>query len=120
MKNFISRISISLAMIFALSLAMVALAPRAEAAEPVSAKITAINAKTGLVTAKEIKTGKTFQFKVNPSEPVNVAKLLKSLKVGQKVFSDFTKGVVSVSPDGTEPCCEIVQPDIMNIPNLGR
>ncbi len=119
MKNFISRISISLAMIFALSLAMVALAPRAEAGDP-CCSITAINAKTGLVTAKEIKTKKTFQFKVNSTEPVTGAKLLKSLKVGQKVFSDFTKGVVSVNPDGAAPCCGIVQPDIMNIPNLGR
>ena len=68
------------------------------AAEPVS--ITAIDAKSGMVSAREIATKRTFQFQVND------AALLKSLKVGQVVQADFKTQKVSV--DGIQPCCNIV------------
>ena len=67
------------------------------AAEPVS--ITAIDAKSGMVSAREIATKRTFQFKVTD------ATLLKSLKVGQVVQADFKTQKVSV--DNLEPCCNI-------------
>lgn len=97
MKNLISRISISLAMIFALSLAIVALAPRAEAGE-VRCTITAIDIKSGLVTAKDKTTGETCQFKVKDR------KLLKTWKIGQVVAVDFRTGrVKTITPDGAKP-----------------
>jgi Cu/Ag efflux protein CusF len=54
----------------------------------------------GLVTAQETATGKTFQFQVTNQV------LLKSLRVGQKVYADF--GTQQVSVDGASPCCGIV------------
>jgi Cu/Ag efflux protein CusF len=64
--------------------------------------ITAIDAKTTTVTAKETRTGRTFQFKVADQA------LLRGLKVGQAVHADFTTLKVSVQPDGDEPCCNLV------------
>lgn len=77
----------------------VVLAPEARAAQP-CCEITAIDTRTGVVAAKEVRTGKTFQFKVTN------ASLLKTLKVGQKVWANF--GTHQVSVDGASPCCEIV------------
>jgi len=62
--------------------------------------ITALNTTTGVVTATENATGKSFQFKVADSA------LLNSLKVGQGVYANFAAGQVSV--DGAVPCCSIV------------
>ena len=64
------------------------------------------------MTAKNPATGKTFQFKVGDRA------LLKGLKVGQKVAADFGSGEVSV--DGLDPCCNIVQPALKNLPNAAR
>jgi hypothetical protein len=71
------------------------------AAEP-CCNVTAIDSKTQTVTAKETRTGRTFQFKVAD------ARLLTSLKVGQAVSANFTTMKVSVQPDAQEPCCSIV------------
>lgn len=73
----------------------------ADAAEPCCG-ITAIDAKAQTVTARETKTGRTFQFKVAD------AKLLSSLKIGQAVHADFKTMKVSVQPDAQEPCCSVV------------
>ena len=62
--------------------------------------ITAINAATGIVTAKELATGRIFRFEVKN------ATLLRSLKVGQKVFADFGSSKVRIH--GSEPCCNII------------
>jgi len=62
--------------------------------------ITAVDARTGLVTAKETATGKSFQFKVADE------KMLKTLKVGQGIYANFKTQKVSV--DGVKPCCPIV------------
>jgi Cu/Ag efflux protein CusF len=61
--------------------------------------ITSINLKTGLVTAVENATGRSFQFKV-----ANAA-LLKAMKTGQGVYANFATRQVSV--DGATPCCGI-------------
>jgi hypothetical protein len=69
----------------------------ANAAEPVG--ITAIDARAGVVTARDA-TGKlTLQFKVTD------AALLKSLKVGQKVQADVGTQRVSI---GGAVCCAIL------------
>jgi hypothetical protein len=72
----------------------------ANAAEPVS--ITAINARTGIVTARDGKTKSTVSFAV-----VDAA-LLRSLKIGQTVYADYATQKISV--DNAAPCCAITQP----------
>lgn len=64
-------------------LSAAALGPGGRAAEPVGAKIAAIDVKTGTVTAKETATGRAFQFQVKGAE------LLNSLKVGQTISADL-------------------------------
>lgn len=86
-----------LALLFAMSL----LAAGARAGEPCCG-IVAIDAKAGIVTAKDNTTGKLFKFRVQD------AALLRSLKVGHKVYADHKTGKVSM--DGVQPCCAIVQP----------
>ena len=62
--------------------------------------ITAVDARTATVTAREPATGRTFSFKVtNPNT-------LNALKVGQGIYANFAAGQVSV--DGFNPCCNIV------------
>lgn len=62
--------------------------------------ITAIDAATGIATAKELATGRVFRFEVKN------ATLLRSLKVGQKVFADFGSSKVRIHSG--EPCCNII------------
>ena len=62
--------------------------------------ITALNTATGIVTAKELATGRMFRFEVKD------AKLLGTLKVGQKVFADFGSSKVRIHAG--EPCCAII------------
>jgi lysozyme len=60
--------------------------------------ISAINTTTGVVTATENATAKTFEFKLND------ATQLKSLNVGKGVYANFAAGVVSldgITPGGT-------------------
>lgn len=76
-------------------------APPADAADPCCG-ITAIEARTGMVTAKETATGRTFQFQVAG------VKALKGLTVGQRIHADFTTMKVSLRPDGATPCCDVV------------
>lgn len=111
MKHPIRRFSVSFALPGLLFLTALALAPQAEAGFP-CCSIADINAKTGLVTARETATGKAFQFQVNDR------KLLRSLKVGQRVAADF--GTQKVSVDSGEPCCFIVQPALKNLPKAVR
>ena len=62
--------------------------------------ITAIDAATGIATAKEIATGRVFRFEIKDKA------MLSSLKVGQKVFADFGSSKVRIH--GSEPCCNII------------
>ena len=57
---------------------------------------------SGVVTARETATGRTFEFRVADR------RLLAGLRVGQPVYADFTTMRVSVQPDGATPCCGIV------------
>jgi hypothetical protein len=62
-------------------------------------RITGVNLQTGIVTASENATGRTFSFKVTNSN------LLHSLEAGQGVFANF--GARQVSVDGVTSCCNI-------------
>jgi hypothetical protein len=83
--------------------------PKVHGSEP-CCNITGVDAATGLFTARETATGRTFQFK-----PTDAA-LLRSLKPGQTVFADFATQKVSV--DGGQPCCEIVQASTVQAPRM--
>ena len=62
--------------------------------------VTGLDAATGVITARVLSTGQTFQFKVTDSAQ------LSSLKMGQAVSANFQTQKVSV--DGAGPCCNIV------------
>ena len=74
------------------------LAASAFAAGPCCA-ITSIDNHTGIVTAKDNATGRTFQFSAPPA-------VLKSLRVGQAV--DANQATKQVSVNGETPCCGIL------------
>ena len=94
------------------ALSVLVLAAVAPAAEPVGgAKITAIDAKTGVVTAKETATGRAFQFQVKD------ASLLKSLRVGQNISADL-KGM-SVTLPASRPGAKAVQVRILKAEPAG-
>ncbi|MGH2599612.1 MAG: hypothetical protein ACRDJ9_09510, partial [Dehalococcoidia bacterium] len=64
--------------------------------------ITAIDASAGLVTAKDAKTGQSFQFRVSDT------RLLRSLSLGQKVYADYGAKRAGIAP--AEACCGIIAP----------
>jgi hypothetical protein len=72
----------------------------ASAGEPCCG-ITAIDARSGVISARETATGRSFQFKLDD------ATLLDRIKVGQAVDVDFKTMKVTVRPAGSEPCCAI-------------
>jgi hypothetical protein len=100
-----SRVFSSLVVVAALGW-LLAAAP-AGAAEPVG--ITAIDARAGLVTARDAAGKRTIQFRVTD------AALLKSLKVGQTVQADLSTQKVSINY--VEPCCNILS--VQNGPQPG-
>jgi len=64
--------------------------------------IAAINAKTGIVTARDTASGKTFKFTVNDKG------MLKGLRAGDAVDANFAAGQVAIRKYGASPCCFIV------------
>lgn len=68
--------------------------------------IAAINARTGIVTARERSTGKTFRFQVKDRA------LLKTLIAGQGVWADFAAKQVSLKPaePASDPSVNPVEP----------
>ena len=69
-------------------------------AQAACCSITAIDAKTEVVTAKVNASGAEFQFRVAN------ANLLKGLRVGQGVYANLTAKQLSL--DGKSACCTIV------------
>jgi hypothetical protein len=96
MKRGVSALTLGL---LAHSLAAQQPKPAGLAATPCCA-ITAIDQKTGVVGARESSTGYRFSFEVK--DP----KLRAGLKVGQKIWADFTTKRVSLKPGA--PCCDII------------
>jgi hypothetical protein len=86
-----TRVFLFLVLVFA------AIGLPAYAIEP-CCSVTGVNAKTGMVTAKETSTGRTFQFKAT-------AALLKTLSAGSPIYANFSSKQVSVN--GLVPCCSI-------------
>ena len=78
--------------------ALLATAGRAHAVAPCCG-VTAIDARTGIVTAKDNASGQVFQFHVPQ------AASLRTLRVGSSVYADFATKKVSLKP--SDPCCSI-------------
>jgi hypothetical protein len=76
-------------------------APMPAQIQPACCTITRIDTRTGLVTARETATGRTFQFTAPPT-------LLPKLRVGQSVWADNRTQIVSV--EGTPNCCKLAAP----------
>jgi Cu/Ag efflux protein CusF len=89
-------------LLVAMLLAVLAPATRAQITPTPCCPITAIDARTGVVSAKVNASGAAFQFRVTD------AALLKSLKVGREVYANFTTEQVSL--DGKVMCCTIISP----------
>ncbi len=83
--------------------AVALLAPRLEAQRLTAAccAITAIDASTGVVSAKITASGNVFEFKARS------AATLSSMRVGQAVQANFAKNQVSL--DGRTVCCTITK-----------
>jgi hypothetical protein len=73
--------------------------PKAASAQA-CCSVTAIDQRSGIVSAKENATGRAFQFKVGDG------KLLGSLRLGQAVYANFKTNQISL--DGKTACCSIV------------
>ena len=86
-----------------LALAILILAMPLYAATPCCG-VTAIG-RDGVITAKDVKTGRIFQFSVKPE-------VMLGMKVGQDVYANFDTKKVSV--DGVTPCCNIFNLDAVD------
>lgn len=74
-------------------------APERARAPDACCAITAIDAKSGVVTAREAASGRTFTFNVSD------AGVLRGLRAGQPVHAHFASKQVSL--DGRKPCCQM-------------
>jgi len=91
---------IAILVLLGLVLPFGALAPDASAVEP-CCNVTAIDARSSVVSARETVTGRTIQFKLD--DPT----LVGTIKVGQVVEADFKTLKVTVRPSSASPCCAI-------------
>lgn len=73
--------------------------PRSPSAPAACCTITGIDAKRGVVTARDTASGRTFTFNVGD------AGILRGLRAGQPVHAHFASKQVSL--DGRKPCCQI-------------
>src|SRR4029077_692414 len=74
--------------------------PADAATEKRCCQITAIDGRTNTATARDLATGRIFQF-VTPN-----AATTSALKAGQKIFANFSANAVSL--DGVKTCCKII------------
>src|ERR1700730_11487868 len=74
--------------------------PAHAATEKPCCEITAIDGRANTATARDLATGRVFQF-VTPKAATNSA-----LKVGQRIFANFAANMVSL--DGVKQCCKII------------
>jgi hypothetical protein len=74
--------------------------PQSKPEEPCCG-VVGVDSLTAIVTARETASGYTFKFRVSDK------KLLTSLKIGEKVWADFTKKTVRLRKADAAPCCII-------------
>jgi hypothetical protein len=74
--------------------------PAHAATEKPCCEITAIDGRANTATARDLATGRVFQF-VTPK-----AATTSALKVGQRIFANFAANMVSL--DGVKQCCKII------------
>ena len=95
-----STMSRLLAVLIVSLIVAAASAPAHAAVEKSCCQITAIDGRANTATARDVSTGRVFQF-VSPN-----AATTSGLKVGQRIFADFSANTVSL--DGVKPCCKII------------
>ena len=71
-------------------------------AQPSCCSIVRIDTAHSIVTARETATGYTFRFEVK------ARRLLRSLRIGQPIWADFTNKTVKLKSTDATPCCGIV------------
>jgi pimeloyl-ACP methyl ester carboxylesterase len=76
------------------------LVPSTATASPACCNVTAIDSHSGVVTAKDNASGRTFTFQVTN------ASQLSSLRVGAPIFANFQTKQISL--DGRSACCVMV------------
>lgn len=74
--------------------------------------VVSIDSVNGIVTARDLRTGETFKFEVDSRS------LLKTMRVGQKVWKDAGTRKVSVM-DG-ELCCTVIGNTNLDLADSGR
>jgi len=104
------RISLFIGMALGLLLFLVPGAQAQKGGAP-CCDITKIDTRSGVVSAVVKQSGQPFEFRVTD------ANLLKSLKIGQGVYANFTTHQVSVN--GIAPCCSITQAPAAGATSLG-
>lgn len=72
------------------------------AAMPACCLVVGVDSATSIVTARETSSGYTFKFKVSNK------RLLNSLKLGDKVWANFTSKKVRLRRSEEDPCCTIL------------
>jgi hypothetical protein len=82
-----------------LELLLLGISLQAQALAP-CCSVTGIDARSGMVTAKENATGRAFQFQATN------ASMLRELRIGAPVYANFSAKQVSL--DGRSACCAIV------------
>ena len=71
-------------------------------APPSCCSIVRVDTMTSVVTARETATGYTFRF------VVKTRRVLRTLRIGQSIWADFTTSTVKLKPTDAKPCCGIV------------
>ena len=105
----------------AIVLALLAFCPRAAASLELAAQqsdttncctVVRVDARRGIVTARETATGYTFSIEVKNK------KQLAALKVGDKVWANFAAKKVRLEAAGDSLCCPILKtpPDGPSVP----
>ncbi len=97
---------------FALPLVLTGATHPASADGDPCCSIVSIDSVNGIVTARDLRTGETFKFEVDSRS------LLKTMRVGQKVWKDAGTRKVSVM-DG-ELCCTVIGNTNLDLADSGR
>jgi hypothetical protein len=87
--------------VFAIAFVLSLFAVRDASASEPCCNVTSIDARSGVVSARENASGRTIRIRLDSVEPIN------GIKVGQLVDADFKTMKATVRPAASEPCCAV-------------
>lgn len=105
MRGYTMRIAVALACLSAPLAAQsrdASLKVQGTPAQPSCCSIVRVDTTKALVTARETATGYTFRF------AVKTRRVLRTLRIGQPVWADFTTNTVKLKSTDDTPCCAIM------------